>query len=204
MNTQIQFDMNQQPPNKIKICRYCRSQIDKKAKVCPFCKKKQGSGCGTVILLVIIIFCVVIVLSGGCSSFITGYKNGESKSKARQEASQYSESDYKAACKEVTYEDIARDKDALKGQKVTFTGEIVQASSGVYRMNVTKGDYFYSDTILFTIDESSLSQNILEDDIVTIWGESQGMYTYEAVLGNEVTVPRIYAVYLQDFGKPKE
>ena len=105
----------------------------------------------------------------------------------------------------MTYEDIARDKNALEGQKVTFTGEIIQASSGVYRMDVTKDEYgFYSDTILFTIDESSLSQNILEDDIVTIWGESQGMYTYEAVLGNEVTVPRIYAVYIQDFGKPKE
>lgn len=29
---------------KTKICKHCRSEIDKKAKVCPFCGRKQGSG----------------------------------------------------------------------------------------------------------------------------------------------------------------
>ena len=189
-------------PKKIKVCKYCRSEIDSKAKICPRCQKKQGSGCGcaAAVLIGIVVLGGFMVFSGACSGFMQGYNNA----KVQQEAGQYSEVDYKAACRAVTYEDIARDKEGLKGEKVTFTGEIIQASSGTYRLNVTKTTYGYTDTILFTINESALNQKILEDDIVTIWGESAGMYTYKAVLGNEVTVPKIQAIYIEDFGKSKE
>ena len=188
--------------NKVKVCKYCRSEIDKKAKVCPHCQKKQGSGCGIIVFVFFIIFILFLIFSGALSGIMDGYKDASDNAKVRQEAQQYSESDYKAACKAVTYEEIARDKEGLKGQKVTFTGEIIQATSGTYRMNVTKGEYgHYSDTILFNIDESALSQNILEDDIVTIWGESQGQYTYETIMGSQVTVPRISVVYIENHGK---
>jgi len=41
--------------NKTKICKYCRSEIDAKASVCPNCKKEQNSGCLTVVALLIVI-----------------------------------------------------------------------------------------------------------------------------------------------------
>lgn len=182
---------------KVKICKYCRSEIDKKAKICPNCQKKQGSGCGTILL-----FCIIVAV--GISIAVVKMAESDSptsNTSVQTEVNQMSESDYKAACKTVTYEEIARPKDGLKGEKVTFTGKIVQATSGRYRMDVTKGQFTYTDTIMFDIGENILSEKILEDDIVTIWGESEGQYTYKAVLGNEITVPKIKVEYIENHGK---
>ncbi len=38
---------------------------------------------------------------------------------------------------------------------------------------------------------------ILEDDMVTIYGELDGEYTYETVLGSEVTLPFMDAEYVE-------
>lgn len=39
--------------NETKVCKYCQTEISKKAKVCPNCKHKQGGiGCLGVILIV--------------------------------------------------------------------------------------------------------------------------------------------------------
>lgn len=47
--------------SKTKKCKYCQSEIDQKAKVCPVCKRTiKGHGCLVAILIVLIIFCTVI------------------------------------------------------------------------------------------------------------------------------------------------
>lgn len=100
---------------------------------------------------------------------------------------------YKSACKPCEFEEIARDSEALVGQRVTFTGEIIQVLDGEYRMNVTQNDYgFYEDTIYFIYDIGD-GDRLLEGDIVTIWGNSLGFVSYTALLGQEVTLPAIEA-----------
>ena len=44
-----------------KKCKYCKSDIDAKAKICPNCKKKQSSIVGKIILLVILVIIIVAV-----------------------------------------------------------------------------------------------------------------------------------------------
>lgn len=39
------------------------------------------------------------------------------------------------------------------------------------------------------------SDKILEDDIITIWGECDGLYSYESVLGSKVSLPKIDVKY---------
>lgn len=202
---QMEFYKGNSLPN-LKKCRYCKQLIDKKAKICPYCRKKQSSGCLSVIVFAIIfaiVFSVIVVKmvepnhsqSGKTSSSVTSTQSSDTEDRFM------TESEYKSECESVAYETIARAKDGLKGDKLTFTGQIIQATPGTYRMNVTKGDYFYTDTIIFDIDENILNENILEDDIVTIWGESEGQYTYKAVLGNEITVPKIKVAYIENHGK---
>lgn len=104
--------------------------------------------------------------------------------------------DYKSECKDVSYSDIARDSNGLAGQYFTFTGKIIQVMDGSYRMNVTANDWgSYDDTIIFVYDTGD-GDRILENDIVTIWGQSLGLYTYTSVLGAEITVPAIEAKYI--------
>lgn len=183
-----------------KLCKYCRTQIDFEAKVCPNCGKKLTMDPIAKIFIIIGLILAATVGSTILSSVRKGYKDAEEKNKIKKEAAKYSQSEYKDACQAVSYDKIARDKDCLKFEKVTFTGKVVQATSELCRMNVTKDEYgIYSDTIAFVTEE--IDEKILEGDIVTIWGGSLGSYTYKAVLGNEVTVPRIYAIYIENHGK---
>lgn len=48
----------------MKKCKYCQSEIDEKAKVCPKCGKKQGFP----IWLIVVIVIVVIAIIGGLGS----------------------------------------------------------------------------------------------------------------------------------------
>lgn len=47
-----------------KKCKYCKSEIDKKAKICPMCRKKQGNKTPIIIIVIIILF-IIIATSGG-------------------------------------------------------------------------------------------------------------------------------------------
>ena len=53
------------------------------------------------------------------------------------------------------------------------------------------------DTVIFvTYDKDKLSYRLLDDDMVTIYGTSLGVYSYEAVSGATITIPWISADYI--------
>ena len=67
--------------NKVKICRYCRSEIDKKAKICPHCRKRQGESClsATIFVLLVLGFWCFIgyKIFNGSDSDISNYQSSE-------------------------------------------------------------------------------------------------------------------------------
>jgi len=108
---------------------------------------------------------------------------------------------FKASCSAVDYESIARNPDAYKGSNITVTGKVIQVmestSGNSYRINITQGDYgIWDDTVLVATDASYSGTRILEDDIVTVYGTSAGLYTYTSVLGASITCPLIRASYM--------
>ena len=56
--------MSKEKPST-KICKHCKSEIPYEAKVCPQCRKKQGSGCLVKVLIGIIALIIVCVLLFG-------------------------------------------------------------------------------------------------------------------------------------------
>ncbi len=96
---------------------------------------------------------------------------------------------------EYSYTQLARDPDSYIGQKMTFSGKVLQtgdAGSGLRYVRLAANSD--SNSVLFvTYEEDIVPYNILEDDIITIYGVSLGEYTYEAVLGNSITIPWINA-----------
>lgn len=149
---------------------------------------KQGKniGClGTifVVLIAIILFWFIIP---GCNS---GYKKAEEKSQVKANAGQYSEKEYKQKCQSVSYDKISRDTNGMKGKLLKFTGEILQEiEDGKYRLSVNDN----SDAVV--IDYSGT--RLLENDKVTIYGESLGFVEYETVLKKRMKVPEISVVYI--------
>lgn len=63
----------------MKKCKYCQSEIDKEAKICPNCKKKQKK---LPVWLVILIVIIVFAMIGGANS---NSKNNEKKKTTTEE-----------------------------------------------------------------------------------------------------------------------
>ncbi len=128
---------------------------------------------------------------------------------SEQVVSELSQEEYKAQCKKVSFKTIARDSNGLSGEKFTFTGEVIQVMEPTlfsdvttYRVNVTKNEYgFYEDTIIVEFRMPEGADRILDGDIIKLWGESTGLYTYQSVLGANITLPSIRAKYIGIVGQ---
>lgn len=116
--------------------------------------------------------------------------------------------EYIKSCKTITFDKLGRNPNKYKGQKFKITGQVIQVQEGWgdsvdLRINMTKTTYEYiddvtwSDTIYATVEIGEDEDKILEDDIITIYGECDGDYTYESVMGSNVTLPKINVEYFE-------
>ena len=106
------------------------------------------------------------------------------------------EADKASYSSEYTYEQLARNPDTYTGKKVKFSGKILQVMEGkISYLRVAMNSNY--DTVIFvTYEKDELSYRLLEDDLVTIYGSSLGVYSYEAVSGATITLPWIMATYV--------
>ena len=92
----------------------------------------------------------------------------------------------------ITYDQLARTPDDYEYEKVKFSGEVIQVvedeSSVTLRLAI---DSDYDKVVLLIYDASIVSSRVLEDDYITIYGVSNGVYTYQSTMGGNITVPLI-------------
>lgn len=127
--------------------------------------------------------------------------DAESKAKEEAEAKAKAEAEAKAkaeaAAKEklgyetgITYNQLARTPDDYLGEKVKFKGKVIQVMEGDSSTQIrfaVNSDY---DTILFAEIKSDITETrILEDDVITIYGSSAGLMTYESTMGGKISIP---------------
>ena len=102
----------------------------------------------------------------------------------------------KSNAEQIQYNDLLRNGDEYEGQAVYFPqAKVVQVLGSEeegfqFRINVTQSEYIWEDDVLIRWD----GDRLVTDDIVEIWGRSNGLISYEAVLGNERTIPDVTAV----------
>lgn len=104
----------------------------------------------------------------------------------------------KKNCQSGMYKTISRDPDMYKGEYVKFSGKVVQVcyeaespnEYSQYRV-ATRDGY---DDVIFVLVANYGKSRILEDDKITIYGTSEGLYSYETVLGSKMTIPLIFAI----------
>ncbi len=110
------------------------------------------------------------------------------------------EAQYKESCTAYDYNTIARDPDKYKFTYGKYTGEIIQVVENgkdlTLRVNITKGRYVYTDTIYVLYTQNSGAPRLLEDDIITIYGMNMGTVSYESIFGATITLPCVYAQYI--------
>lgn len=92
----------------------------------------------------------------------------------------------------ITYEQLARTPDNYVNKKVKFTGKVVQVSEGTTSNTIRFAvDSDYDTIILCQYDKAIISLRILEDDIITIYGVSNNLYSYTSTLGATITLPYV-------------
>lgn len=92
----------------------------------------------------------------------------------------------------ITYDQLARTPDDYNGKKLKFTGRVLQVieGSGTTMLRVaTKGRY--DNVLLVEYDSSIVTTRVLEDDKITLFGVSQGLYTYSSTGGGDITIPYV-------------
>lgn len=92
------------------------------------------------------------------------------------------------------YTDAMRYPERYKGTNISIYGKVVQklvnGNNVALRVATSWGwdDVFYVNYKLSDIETA-----VIEDDWVTIYGESTGVYSYTALFGNEITIPSMNA-----------
>lgn len=98
---------------------------------------------------------------------------------------------------DVDYNSLARNEHDHLGDIVCIKGEIVQVMEGdngyaEYRLSC---DEFENEVVYLTYQRGEGEDRIIENDKLTVYGISKGLYTYESTLGSEITVPSIDVLY---------
>ena len=114
----------------------------------------------------------------------------EERKKAEAEAAAEAAKGYETG---ITYDNLARTPDDYNGKKVKFKGKVVQVLEGTLetqiRLAVNKD---YNKILYCRVPKAkTTSTRILEDDIITIFGVSEGLITYKSTMGGEITIPQV-------------
>ena len=106
------------------------------------------------------------------------------------ECSTMSESQYKDKCETRGYKDLLRD--ASYDEYTKIYGKVLQdCGNGYYR--ITSGGSAWDDVYMVTVQSGDV---LVEDDWVTCYGVTAGIYSYETVMGATQKVPWITAKYV--------
>ena len=93
----------------------------------------------------------------------------------------------------VDYKELARNPDPYKGKSLTYSGKVIQVIEGdtetQHRIAVN-GDY--DNVIYVAYPKNIVTSRILDDDYVTVYGTSLGLYSYQSTMGGKITVPALY------------
>ncbi len=92
------------------------------------------------------------------------------------------------------YNDAMRYPDKYNGTNISVYGKVVQKMvSGDYVALRVATSWGWDDVFYVTYKQSEIGISVIEDDWITVYGESTGTYTYTAVRGNEITIPSMDA-----------
>lgn len=116
----------------------------------------------------------------------------EAAQKAEEEAARKAEEEELAKGYEtgITYEQLARTPDEYMGEKIKFSGKVIQVIEGIDEIQLRFAvNDDYNQVIYLGYSPDIVDQRVLEDDYLTIYGHSIGTISYESTNGGTITIP---------------
>lgn len=200
----------QKKPKTTKNCKHCKMEIPIGAKVCPYCRKKQGNGC----LTGIVIFLVVILLFS-CIGMFAGDDDAETETTAAATTAsgnsvQEEETEKEKANKElnledeltefssgeylfVTNEDLSKYCVNMEGVKVYVVTDINDIKNDMIQS--TLGDGYMMSSFNVSENYEKYESSLEKGDIVAIMGTVSG-HTGYGFMGQSVDLDgcKVFAV----------
>lgn len=177
------------PNRKLKKCGACGNMVSKDAVTCPACGKKlkkQGHGCGTLILAALCILALILTFY----YYVGKVREDDTTSTTLTRA------EIEKKVETVSYNSLARDPDAYKGTYLKLEldiEQIITISSVTYYHVYEDGDEY-----VMTDCRKSQTPKLLEGDTITVFCEFAGTRKMERALTHvEVEVPFIKAYYIE-------
>ncbi|MBU2600647.1 MAG: hypothetical protein KKA32_00520 [Actinobacteria bacterium] len=98
----------------------------------------------------------------------------------------------------VEYRKLNKNPDTYIGERLRFTGEVIQimedSSGTVMRLAVTKDSYGYDfNDVVWAYCPGTI--DVYEEDVIRVWGEGTGSYSYTSQAGWEITIPAMDVQY---------
>lgn len=200
--------------SKMTTCKHCGAEIAASAKVCPQCGGKNKPPIYKRWWFIAIIVLIVLSAIGGSGSSSDSSASGSkttskaSTSTASSVASvvpEISEDDYKAECQTVDYKELCRYPEKYEGTKIVVKVKVSQiidanfsGSEKAWRTYTDNSGYgFYADDEYYMLDKrGGDAVKILDDDIITVYGEFTGLEKITRALTSTTDeLPRIEVKY---------
>lgn len=200
--------------SKMTTCKHCGAEIAASAKVCPQCGGKNKPPIYKRWWFIAIIVLIVLSAIGGSGSSSDGSaSSSKSTSKASASAAssvasvvpEISEDDYKAECQTVDYKELCRYPEKYEGTKIVVKVKVSQiidanfsGSEKAWRTYTDNSGYgFYADDEYYMLDKrGGDAVKILEDDIITVYGEFTGLEKITRALTSTTDeLPRVEVKY---------
>lgn len=94
----------------------------------------------------------------------------------------------------ITYDQLTRNPDDYKGEKVTFKGTVFQSTlEGNNTIIMIFVDGNYNHPLYITIPSASITSRVIENDRITVRGLANGLFTYDSSGRGRVSVPWVKA-----------
>lgn len=200
--------------SKMTTCKHCGAEIAASAKVCPQCGGKNKPPIYKRWWFIAIIVLIVLSAIGGSGSSSDSSASG-SKATSKASAStassvasvvpEISEDDYKAECQTVDYKELCRYPEKYEGTKIVVKVKVSQiidanfsGSEKAWRTYTDNSGYgFYADDEYYMLDKrGGDAVKILDDDIITVYGEFTGLEKITRALTSTTDeLPRIEVKY---------
>lgn len=200
--------------SKMTTCKHCGAEIAASAKVCPHCGGKNKPPIYKRWWFIAIIVLIVLSAIGGSgsisdssasSSKATSKASASTASSVASVAPEISEDDYKAECQTVDYKELCRYPEKYEGTKIAVKVKVSQiidanfsGSEKAWRTYTDNSGYgFYADDEYYMLDKrGGDAVKILDDDIITVYGEFTGLEKITRALTSTTDeLPRIEVKY---------
>ena len=200
--------------SKMTTCKHCGAEIAASAKVCPQCGGKNKPPIYKrwwFIAISVLIGLSAIGGSGSSSDSSASSSKATSKASASIASSvasvapEISEDDYKAECQTVDYKELCRYPEKYEGTKIVVKVKVSQiidanfsGSEKAWRTYTDNSGYgFYADDEYYMLDKrGGDAVKILDDDIITVYGEFTGLEKITRALTSTTDeLPRIEVKY---------